>query len=82
MALVYANAAGNIARLRCPRHKCREARRPATRNEERIHLTYIAMICNAPWIQEYLPQLLIVPERALPIGEWRTICAQLPESVY
>ena len=82
MPLVYANATGNIVRLGNQRNTYREPRRGATRNEQRIHFTYVAMICNVQWIQQFLPQILIIPERALPINEWRTIFAELPENVY
>ena len=82
MPLVYANATGNIVRLGNQRNTYREPRRGATRNEQRIHFTYVAMICNIPWIQEHLPQILIIPERALPITEWITIAAELPMNVY
>ena len=82
MPLVYANAEGNILRRGNPRNALREPRRPATRNEQRIHFTLVAMICNIPWIQDVLPQILVIPERALPIAEWRIIAAELPENVY
>ena len=43
-----------------------------------MHLTYVAMICDIPWIQDILPQLLVVPERFLPVQMWRTIDSELP----
>ena len=82
MPLAHSNATGNIVRWANSRNNRREPRRAATRNEQRIHFTYIAMICNIPWIQEFSPQILVVPERVLPIHEWRVIAAELPENVY
>ena len=80
MPLVYGNACGNIKIQRGP--GAVEPRRKATRNEQRIHFTFIAMICNVAWIQPYLPQVLIVPKRCLPVREWRIIAGELPENVY
>ena len=82
MPLVHANAFGNIVRIGNITNIFSMARRPATRNEELLLFTYVAMICNIPWIQKYLPQVLIVPKRGLPMTEWRTICSDLPENVY
>ena len=76
MPKVYPGAVGNICKHHG--HNMREPRRPATRGEQRMHLTYVAMICDIPWIQDILPQLLVVPERFLPVQMWRTIDSELP----
>ena len=83
MPLVYPNTNGNVVRRdSADRNNLREPRRAATRNEQRIHFTYIAMITNISWIQDHLPQVLVVTERALPMQEWRIIAAELPDNVY
>ena len=61
MPCVYANVAGNFVRLGNSENKVGEARRAAARHHQRNHLTHMAMIANAPCIQLYMPQLLILP---------------------
>lgn len=82
MPLMYGDAVGNIERRTKKRNADREPRRAATRNDTRVHYTFIAMICNIPWIQELLPQILIVPARALPESSWLTVASRLPQNVY
>ena len=71
-----------MARTRDRRNRLREPRRHATRSDQRIHFTFIGMICNHPWIQALLPQVLIVPERALGWLDWEQIMSELPDNVY
>ena len=83
MPMVYANAMGNIHRGLGPHaDRCKEPRRAASRHEQRVHYTFVAMICNKTEIQKLLPQVIIVPERVLPIAAWRAIDNELPENVY
>ena len=83
MPLVYANAMGHIVRGLGPHaDRCKEPRRAASRHEQRVHYTFVAMICNNTEIQKLLPQVIIVPERVLPIAAWRAIDNELPENVY
>ena len=83
MPLVYANAMGNILRGLGPHaDRCKEPRRGASRQEQRVHYTFVAMICNNHEIQKLLPQVIIVPQRILPIAAWTAIDNELPENVY
>ena len=82
MPLVYGTSVGNLLRRRRHSHPIPEVRRFATRQEQRMHFTYVAMICNIAWIQPLLPQILIIPERILPLKEWRDITEDLPNNVY
>ena len=82
MPLVYPNARGNVVRPRSLHPHLREPRRPATRNEQRIHFTFVAVICNIQAIQDILPQIIVVPKRALGELDWDTIDAELPNNVY
>ena len=79
MPIVYPAAKGNIVK---DKGTFREARRGATRTEQRVHLTFVAMICDVPWVQNLLPQILVVPQRCLPIDVWRSILTELPRNVY
>ena len=81
-ALVYGGVIGNVLKGQGTRQNRREPRRPATRNEQRIHFTLIGIICNIPWIQSILPQVIVVPERALGRQDWATIMNELPVNVY
>ena len=79
MPIVYTGATGNICKS--PRVNA-FARRPATRGEQRMHFTFVAMICDVPWIQNLLPQVLVVPQRCLPENLWRKIVSELPHNTY
>ena len=82
MPLVYGGVIGNVVKGQSVRNGRREPRRPATRNEQRIHFTFIGMICNILWIQSILPQVLVVPERILGLLDWRTLMNELPLNIY
>ena len=79
MPIVY-DAVGNIAKDLGSGNA--GPRRPARRVERRVHLTLVAMICDVPWIQKLLPQVLVVPERILTLKNWQKINEELPQNVY
>ena len=80
--LAHKSAKGNIVRCGTRRNKHREPRRELKRPDYRTHFTHVAFICDQRDIQPLLPQILVVPERALPITEWRIIARELPENVF
>ena len=84
MPLVYDNALGNVVRKR-PHFLSapdRQPRRNVTRQDTRVHYTYVAAVCNIPWIQNLLPQVLIVPERCMGHAEHSQLLSELPHTVY
>ena len=48
----------------------------------RKYLTYVAVVCDDPRLQPYLPQFLVANERTLPAGLLAAICSTLPPNVY
>ena len=62
------------------KHAARPRGRATTR-QLRMHLTHIAIVCDDPDIQPYLPQILLVAGTVLPAGVADAVRGILPGNV-
>ena len=55
---------------------------PASRNQLRMGLTHVGLICDEPLVQPLLPQVLIASDSVLTMTVWRAIMPLLPNWMY
>ena len=55
---------------------------PASRNQLRMGLTHVGLICDEPLVQPLLPQVLIASDSVLTMIVWRAILPLLPNWMY
>ena len=53
----------------------------ASRNQLRMGLTHVGIICNIPAVQKLLPQVLIVPSRYLLVRDLPAVRAAMPSTI-
>jgi hypothetical protein len=53
----------------------------ASRNQQRMGLTHVGIICNIPAVQRLLPQVLIVPSRYLLLRDLPAVRAAMPPTI-
>ena len=78
----YGNAKGNMAVTNKTLPKgAMPLTQEASRNQLRMGLTHVGIICNIPAVQRLLPQVLIVPSRYLLLRDLRAVRAVMPPTI-
>ena len=78
----YGNVTGNLAIANKSLPKgAMPLTQEASRNQQRMGLTHVGIICNIPAVQRLLPQVLIVPSRYLLLRDLPAVRAAMPPTI-
>ena len=80
--VVYVHSRGTYMLDKAVEAWRRAPKQTASKVDQRMNFTLVAIICNDSSIQPILPQVLFVSEKCVTKTAWMSLCETLPSNVY